>query len=148
MERYRRVLPGALRFCKGHVAFKFLFGVVNGLNTGHYVLFSGPGSQYFADFGQTLILRDGRHQFRVDPVRRFAGLSGQRSNLGGIGDAGLIAKPPARGAENEQYDGATNNVILPYATLIVPQNETPEDAGHRFSVSTGGFYPRKTASDE
>ncbi len=113
-----------------------MLGVVNGLNTYHRVLFSGPGGQDLTDFIEPLILGNRGHQFGVDPESRLAPV---RSNLSGIRNAGLIVKPLARRREDEQKNETNDNVVLPDTALIVPQNETPKATGHSLQCINGAI---------
>ena len=111
--------------CKGHVAFDLFFGIEDGLDAGEELAFAGAGTEKFAEFGEAAGFRDRGHEFTFDPEDGFA-LAGERGDLAGVRDAGLVTKPFAGREGDEEDDDGAHDVVLPDAALIVPQNEALE----------------------
>jgi hypothetical protein len=109
--------PSGLR--KRHIAFDFLFGIEYRLDAYQPLGFAGSGAEQLAYLVQLPILRERGHQLRLNPENGFA-MARQGRNLGGTGDAWLVAEPLAWGEKNEESDYRANYVILPDAALIIP----------------------------
>ena len=96
-----------------------MFGIVDGLNSRELLAFAGSGGEETRYLVHLLFRREGGDYFRIDPEDGFAA-AGQGSDLAGLRDPRLVAKPLAGCKKYEKSDDGAHDIVLPNATMIIP----------------------------